>query len=422
MSELQAVRHQGPREPRQGLLREARNDSSGFTLVEMIVTMAIIMVVMTLLPSILSTTSTATASAEGMVTGAAQAQLAIQSLDAQVASASQVCLPTQLTNPTIGSPLTATSGFALRVEQVESSTANQWEQWVVNTSSGILQEERYTPGAVGNGWLTVAKTIYNSTVVPFTEPTAAHGIAPGGADRPAGERSAPAACRKSSRSSQPCRLSARPIRRHPHQLARAPLQSRRVEELRMRARVDLRYRRADDDGQALVLVLVISMMLVASLVLALTAARAGLNLSIGFKAGSQGEMAAQTGLATELTAMRNTSSYTALPCSLSGSLGVTGATSTYSVSVAYSASGTALTCTGSGSTLGGSTAPTNATLSSTGKAPHGTTAIMKQDVTIAVSDSINDALGYAIFTPNNLDLTGATGPEYRCRSSGHICG
>ena len=151
------------------------NDQSGFTLVEMVVTMALLLLIMLVLPAILSTTTTATSTSEGTTTVAANAQLAIQNLDAQVASASQVCLPTQLTNPASGSPLTVSSGFALRVEQVESPTTNQWEQWVVNTSTGLLQEERYTPGDAGNGWVTIAKTIYNATIVPFTEPTAAQG-------------------------------------------------------------------------------------------------------------------------------------------------------------------------------------------------------------------------------------------------------
>jgi prepilin-type N-terminal cleavage/methylation domain-containing protein len=155
--------------------RRARSDSSGFTLVELVVAMALTLVVVALLPRILETTMTATSSAQGTATGAAQAELAIQNLDAQVASASQVCLPTQLTDPTSGTPVTVTSGFALRVEQVESATTDQWEQWEVNTSSGLLQEERYTPQQAGGGWVTVAKTIYNSTVVPFTEPSVTAG-------------------------------------------------------------------------------------------------------------------------------------------------------------------------------------------------------------------------------------------------------
>ena len=44
---------------------------------------------------------------------------------------------------------------------------------------------------------------------------------------------------------------------------------------------------------------------------------------------------------------------------------------------------------------------------SIGKANHGSRAVMREDVAIAVSSSTSAALGYAIFTPNNLDLSGA---------------
>ena len=157
----------------------------------------------------------------------------------------------------------------------------------------------------------------------------------------------------------------------------------------------------------IVLVLLVSVMLITSLAVALTLSQSGLNLATRLATGLQGKMAAQTGLATELTMMRDVSSASSLPCSLTGSLGVTGATSSYSVAVDYSSGGTPLTCSGTGSTLGGSTAPTNASLTSIGKANHGSRAVMREDVAIAVSSSTSAALGYAIFTPNNLDLTGA---------------
>jgi hypothetical protein len=163
--------------------------------------------------------------------------------------------------------------------------------------------------------------------------------------------------------------------------------------------------RRTESGQALVIVLVVSLLLITTLVAALASARAGLAQSNGFTAGAQGEMAAQTGLATELTAMRNTTSYSALPCSLTGSLTATGASSTYSTTVAYSASGTALTCTGLASTLGGTTAPTSAILMAIGKAPHGSGAVMKEDVTVAVTASTSAAVGYGIFTASTLNLT-----------------
>ena len=161
-------------------VRQVESDSSGFTLIELLVSMTILLVVVGLLPSILESTMTATSAAEGGATGAAQVELAIQNLDAQVASASQVCLPTQLTDPASGTPVTVASGFGLRIEQMTSASTYQWEQWSVNSSSGLLQEERYTPQGPGQGWVTVAKTVYNSStvvpvVVPFKVSTASTG-------------------------------------------------------------------------------------------------------------------------------------------------------------------------------------------------------------------------------------------------------
>ncbi|MHB1988089.1 MAG: PilW family protein [Acidimicrobiales bacterium] len=151
--------------------QRTRSDSSGFTLVELIVAMAISMIVMSVIPSLFETVTTATANTQGISTASEQAGLAIQSLDVQVSSASQVCLPTQLT-----ATQTVTEGWALRVEQLEASGPQQWEQWVVDPTTGLMQEETFTPGGAGGGWTTVAKTIYNSTSIPpFTEPLAATG-------------------------------------------------------------------------------------------------------------------------------------------------------------------------------------------------------------------------------------------------------
>ncbi|MHB1988090.1 MAG: hypothetical protein ACYCSF_08905 [Acidimicrobiales bacterium] len=152
----------------------------------------------------------------------------------------------------------------------------------------------------------------------------------------------------------------------------------------------------------MVLVLIVSVLMISALGVAVSAAESGLHYSAMFKTDSQGEMAAQTGLATELTEMEDASSYTGFPCTLDNQLNVPGAASAYSATVAYSDNGTALPC--SGSTLGGTTAPTNATLTSTGKAPQGSTVVMKEDVQIAVTPTTPAEVGYAIFTSNNIEL------------------
>lgn len=162
-----------------------------------------------------------------------------------------------------------------------------------------------------------------------------------------------------------------------------------------------------DEGGALLLVLVVAILVIATLGVTFSLVESGLTYTNLASTSSQSEMAAQSGLATEVTAMESDSSYSQFPCSASGALGVTKAT--WSVSVAYSANGTALSCNGSSSTLGtdsGSEAPTDATLTSTGKAPHGTTVVMKQDLEIAVTQADPAEVGYAIFSSSNIVLQG----------------
>jgi hypothetical protein len=161
----------------------------------------------------------------------------------------------------------------------------------------------------------------------------------------------------------------------------------------------------DEEGQALVLVLIVAALLVVLLTSATAATINALGMSSQYSRSSQAALASQSGIAEQLAAMRSVSVYTSLPCSLSGSLTVSGAASAYSVSVAYQASGSALTC--AGSTLGGTTAPTSATLTSTGTATHGATTVTKADVAIATSTSYPPAFSYAIFTENDLSFEGA---------------
>ncbi len=167
--------------------------------------------------------------------------------------------------------------------------------------------------------------------------------------------------------------------------------------------------RRGEGGQALVMVLVISILLMGALVVALTMSDFSGTLSTQYGNTAQSSLAAQSGLAVELSAMRNVSVYTSLPCgSFSGALSAPGAVSSYSGTVTYYPSGSnpsALTC--SGSTLGGSTAPATATIVSTGTTAHGSAATMQENIAIATTSTPAAALGYALFTTNALDLTGA---------------
>ncbi|HLI72571.1 MAG TPA: polymer-forming cytoskeletal protein [Acidimicrobiales bacterium] len=158
-----------------------------------------------------------------------------------------------------------------------------------------------------------------------------------------------------------------------------------------------------------VLVLVLSVLLMGSLVAALGASNFAGTISTRYNNSNQASLAAQAGLAYEINAMRAVSVYTSLPCgSFSGSLSATGASSSYAGTTTYYPSGSnpsALTC--SGSTLGGSTPPATATVTSKGTAPHGVPITLEEQVTIATTTTPAAALGYALYTANSLNLSGA---------------
>lgn len=164
-----------------------------------------------------------------------------------------------------------------------------------------------------------------------------------------------------------------------------------------------RLRRAhrNDDGSVLVLAVVISLILAASATIALSSTASDLAFSNQTSASSQAALASQSGLASEVADLRSATSLATLPCATNQSR-LPGSDASYSVSVAYSANGSPLTCTGSNATLGGGSAPTSAALVATGEVPGGAPTVMREDVAIATTTDPGQALGYAIFT--NYDL------------------
>lgn len=164
-----------------------------------------------------------------------------------------------------------------------------------------------------------------------------------------------------------------------------------------------------EGGSIIVLTLVVSVLLAGSLFVAINTSNFSGALSTEYVNTTQSSLAAQSGLAVELSAMRNVTVYTSFPCgAFSGTLSTPGAASSYIGTVTYYPSGSnpsALSC--SGSTLGGSTAPATATILSTGTASHGFSTTMEETVAIATTSTPAQALGYALFTTNALNLTGA---------------
>jgi hypothetical protein len=165
-------------------------------------------------------------------------------------------------------------------------------------------------------------------------------------------------------------------------------------------------RRRDDAGQALILVLVVTGLVVILLTAVVGSVVSGLATSTQYTRTNQAQLAAQTGVATELAAMRSVATWVALPCSGSGNIALAGATSSYSVAITYFGAGNQLTC--NGSTLGGTTPPSLAHLVSTGTATGGWSSHVVADASIAVAAAIDPFPGYAIFTHGVADFTNVT--------------
>lgn len=151
-----------------------RRDSEGFTLIELAIALLITMMLLTIVPSAISAVSDANSYAKGTTTGSVQARAAVQDLQYRVQSATQICLPTQMT--TVGP--TVSAGFAVRV-QTQAFGKSLWDQWMLNTTTHQLQEQEWsTTWTTGNAvpsWNTIATAIVNSSTAPFALPTVATG-------------------------------------------------------------------------------------------------------------------------------------------------------------------------------------------------------------------------------------------------------
>ncbi len=158
-----------------GAPRGAGDADAGTTLVELSLAMTIMLLLVALVPFGISAVSRATAYARGTSQGAAVAMSVAQRLRDDVASASQVCLPTQLT--TTGP--TVPSGFAVRV-RTESLGKDRWTQWYVDTATGTFYEQDrpagWTAGNPSPGWVAAARSVVNTSAQPpFSLPTVAAG-------------------------------------------------------------------------------------------------------------------------------------------------------------------------------------------------------------------------------------------------------
>jgi prepilin-type N-terminal cleavage/methylation domain-containing protein len=152
----------------------SRPNDDGFTLIELMVAITITLVLLAMVPSVMEAVTHGADYAQGTSAAAAQALTLVQELESRVESASQICLPTQLT--TVGP--TVTSGFAVRV-LTTAFGKSYWDQWMLNSSTHVLQVQQWpTTWVTGNAvpsWNTIGKSIANSSTVPFALPTVATG-------------------------------------------------------------------------------------------------------------------------------------------------------------------------------------------------------------------------------------------------------
>jgi len=148
--------------------------SDGFTLIELAMAMTVTLILLLMVPVAIKAVTDSSAYSQGTAAGSAQVRTALEDLQSRVESASQICLPTQMT--TAGP--TVTSGFAVRVLSGAFGTT-QWDQWMLNTTTHVLSEQTWpTNWVVGNAvpqWNPIASKIVNSSTVPFSLPTVTTG-------------------------------------------------------------------------------------------------------------------------------------------------------------------------------------------------------------------------------------------------------
>jgi Tfp pilus assembly protein PilV len=137
----------------------------GFTLVETMVTMLLTIIVLGAVIAPLITLTNVTGNTESTSQATASARAAIEDMSAAITSASQICLPAQLT-----STQTATLGTAVRVKTNVFGTA-EWEQWWINPSTNELKAQSWTTAQPSpTSWRTVANNVAPVSSPPTPAP------------------------------------------------------------------------------------------------------------------------------------------------------------------------------------------------------------------------------------------------------------
>jgi|GEM_PF-1788328 len=145
-----------------------RNDS-GFTLTELMVSMLLTSVLLAvIIAPLISVTDTATTT-EMASEAAATTTAVIESMQAGVSSASEMCLPTQVTPSASSSPQVVQPGNAVRVLTDVFDTTGvtpEWEQWWIDPTSGQLRAQTWPATATATQpttWRVVTGNVVHTT-------------------------------------------------------------------------------------------------------------------------------------------------------------------------------------------------------------------------------------------------------------------
>ena len=150
------------------------NRDGGYTLMELMVAMLLTSILLAVTIAPLISVTDVTSSTESASQATASARATFQDMTAGVTSASEICLPTQVT-----STQTAIPGNAVRVK-THVFGSDEWEQWWVDPSTNRLLAQSWPTTGIPSptAWRTVANNVapVSPPPTPFTISPTSGGI------------------------------------------------------------------------------------------------------------------------------------------------------------------------------------------------------------------------------------------------------
>jgi prepilin-type N-terminal cleavage/methylation domain-containing protein len=163
--------------------RSASSLDSGFTLIELLVAALLTSILLAIIIAPLTSVTNTANTTESISQAAAVTTAAVKDMQAGISSASEICLPTQVTPSPNPPGRTATAGYAVRVltKAFSSSGTTRWEQWWVNPSTGQLDAQTWpVASAPPATWRMATANVAATTggPLPFTITTPASSTTP----------------------------------------------------------------------------------------------------------------------------------------------------------------------------------------------------------------------------------------------------